>query len=392
MRLLHISPDEKFINNVNYLFEKALPNNNHFYIIKKNLNDDLKYVNSSTNVFLFDFKNILKQISTLEKKYDLIFLHGLFHQNARIFNEISNKDAVVVIFWGGEVYDNNKIYPFNIFLDQTSLLSKRLSSVNSFSKIKNNFYDFFFNTRLSRRQLLNLYNSIKHFGVIHKEEVEHFKKIGILSNEVNHFFISYYPIEFILKDVLFERQLGNNILVGNSASLSSNHLEIFSILSEFSDPIDNRQIIVPLNYGDPNYATAIKNNGYKIFKNKFVPLLEYLSLSEYNKILSTCGIAIMNHKRQQAVGNIVALIYMGSKVYLRKSNTIYHYLKRIGIHVFAIEDDLVISNINAFELLNQSEIEHNRNVLFSHLSEKNLIDSLVYQVNKLHENSTSVKY
>jgi hypothetical protein len=46
----------------------------------------------------------------------------------------------------------------------------------------------------------------------------------------------------------------------------------------------------------------------------------------------------MNHYRQQAVGNISALIQSGVKVYLSERNPFLKTCKRIGVKVFLIED------------------------------------------------------
>jgi hypothetical protein len=88
-----------------------------------------------------------------------------------------------------------------------------------------------------------------------------------------------------------------------------------------------------------------------------------MSLKKYNKTISQCSIVIMNHYRQQSVGNIVAMLWIGSKVYLDEKNTFYHYLKRIGIVVYSINKDLSNRNKNVFVGLNQTEINLNRELL-----------------------------
>ena len=85
----------------------------------------------------------------------------------------------------------------------------------------------------------------------------------------------------------------------------------------------------------------------------------------------------MNSNRQQAFGNILASIWFGAKVYLNESNTIYLYLKRIGIQVFSINTDLVPSNKFVLEKLNTNQQIQNREILkkeFGH--EKVLIKTM----------------
>lgn len=131
-------------------------------------------------------------------------------------------------------------------------------------------------------------------------------------------------------------QIGPNILLGNSASFTNNHLEAFEILQHID--LGDRKIIVPLSYGDPNYRDYIVEVGKKLFGDAFIPLLDFMPIADYHEILQSCSIAIMNHYRQQAVGNISALIQSGVKVYLSERNPFLKTCKRIGVKVFLIED------------------------------------------------------
>ena len=93
-------------------------------------------------------------------------------------------------------------------------------------------------------------------------------------------------------------QLGNNILVGNSAHPENNHLDIAYKLKTIN--LSNRKIIVPLSYGDNKYKKIILKKYKNIFGNKFKPLLDFISIKDYLNILKSCNICIMGHLRQQA--------------------------------------------------------------------------------------------
>jgi len=99
-------------------------------------------------------------------------------------------------------------------------------------------------------------------------------------------------------------------------------------------------------------------------------------LEQYIKKLQGCGIVIMNHYKQQAVGNILMMLWLGSKVYLNESNTIYHYLKRIGIKIFSIDNDLIRDNHLALMNLSQDEIDQNRSILKKTIGEEHVIKGL----------------
>lgn len=73
----------------------------------------------------------------------------------------------------------------------------------------------------------------------------------------------------------------------------------------------------------------------------------------------SCGNVIMNHVRQQAVGNIILMLYLGAKIYLRKENPIYSFLKENNFTVYLVEDILNDPSI-LDKKLTIDEIESNR--------------------------------
>lgn len=143
------------------------------------------------------------------------------------------------------------------------------------------------------------------------------------------------------------------ILIGNSANPTNNHFEILEKISVFKDA--NIKVICPLSYGDNNYAKKVIHTGNTIFGDKFKPLKEFLPLEEYIKILLKIDIAIFAHRRQQAMGNIITLLGLGKKVYLRDDITPWHLFEDLNVKVYSFNkeninsdfpDDLRKENIN----------------------------------------------
>ncbi|MCY1532519.1 TDP-N-acetylfucosamine:lipid II N-acetylfucosaminyltransferase [compost metagenome] len=195
----------------------------------------------------------------------------------------------------------------------------------------------------------------------------------IITDDVGFVNFSYYPIEYIgMKNELnvFEKP---NILIGNSATSTNNHLDVFKILLKYN--LSGKKLIVPLSYGDEKYKSLIVSAGYKYFGSTFDPVLDFMPLDQYNNKLSTCGIAIMNHYRQQAIGNIISLLSQGCKVYLSKFATSYPYFKRLGFFIYSVEDDLLTASFNN---LKQEEALQNKLIVKHYFGEKNLIDNLVF--------------
>ncbi len=129
-------------------------------------------------------------------------------------------------------------------------------------------------------------------------------------------------------------RLGRNILVGNSATPANNHLECFAALRKLPD-LDDRQVIVPLSYGDFDgaYPRHIVSVGTQHFGTRFVPMREFLPKDRYIEVLTSCGHVMMNHIRQQAMGNLIISGLMGAKLHMNRGNPAASWLKRLGLPI-----------------------------------------------------------
>lgn len=137
---------------------------------------------------------------------------------------------------------------------------------------------------------------------------------------------------------------GINILLGNSADPSNNHIDALEKLRPYA--AKDIQIFCPLSYGGAEYAKQVADYGKSIFGDKFNPLLEFMIFDDYKKLLAKIDIAIFNHKRQQGMGNITTLLGMGKKVFMRSDVTSYHAIRSLGAFVFDIENlDLALIDI-----------------------------------------------
>jgi hypothetical protein len=160
---------------------------------------------------------------------------------------------------------------------------------------------------------------------------------------------------------------GTTILIGNSGNEVNNHAEILEMLNFLKD--SNVRIICPLSYGGNNeYTNSVLTAGQKIFGDKFEPLMSFLGTDDYLSLLSGTDIAVMNHGRQQGLGNILPLMYFGKKVYLRSETTTYKFLKDLGCVIFDIES--VRSQENSFLTIDCSELIKNRKIVADLLSEE----------------------
>jgi hypothetical protein len=97
-------------------------------------------------------------------------------------------------------------------------------------------------------------------------------------------------------------------------------------------------------------------------QEQFYPITDYLDRLQYNKLLKSCSIAIMNHNKQHAMGNVITLLYLGSKLFLNSQNPVYLYLKTEGFIVYEMK---MLSQYHLDNKLNFEEININRKLIMN---------------------------
>jgi hypothetical protein len=161
--------------------------------------------------------------------------------------------------------------------------------------------------------------------------------------------------------------LGDSILIGNSATLSNNHLDIFDIIKN-----TNSKMIVPLSYGAygyQDYKERVIYQGNKLFKDNFHAIKSFLPIQEYDKILMSCNTMIMYHIRQQALGNIYMALYLGMRVFLNKKSITYKYMNDIGMIIFELEKDFDLVGIE----LNKNQKDINKELVIKLQGEETIV-------------------
>ena len=123
-----------------------------------------------------------------------------------------------------------------------------------------------------------------------------------------------------------------NILIGNSATVSNYHEEVFEMLKQYSR--ERMKLYVPLSYGDTTYRNTIADKGYTMFGDDFSPLLDFMESDDYIKFLAGIDVAILYCDRQQAMGTINLLLGLGKKVYLRRGTCMWNAYVELGFEIF----------------------------------------------------------
>lgn len=298
-------------NQHKYLFFSSSPSPKHhsyqYYVdFTKNLSNETK----ERLIYVDSFKNYFKAIKIL-KQSEKIILHSFWPMHPvkfPLYYTGIKKSSWLI--YGGDLYNYNlekkklinriKWWPRNVLLKK---VPEVITAIPKEYELAKNFFN-----------MKALY------------------KYAFTPNPVNF---------ELLDDVKIKNHDGdmNNqikLLIGNSASSTNNHIEIFKNLVKFKK--ENIKLIVPLNYGDMKYAEVIKKVGNELFGEKFCPLTKILSPETYSKLLSSIDICIMNHNRQQAMGNIIAILYLGKKLYLRSGFPHYEFLKQNNITIYDTKD------------------------------------------------------
>lgn len=152
----------------------------------------------------------------------------------------------------------------------------------------------------------------------------------------SHECLMYLSNVFSELEVPPKKSLTVNIQIGNSADPSNEHFEMLAILKKYRD--EDIRIYAPLSYGPKDHAYRVKEEGERIFGKKFVALIDFMPYDEYIRFLGEIDIAMLNHRRQQAMGNTINLLGLGKKVYMRSDVSQWKFFERLGVSVFDIKN------------------------------------------------------
>ncbi|QCQ20827.1 TDP-N-acetylfucosamine:lipid II N-acetylfucosaminyltransferase [Desulfoglaeba alkanexedens] len=358
---LHIVHDEKFIDAAYRIFEEASPGENAFILFSEK--KPLRYIKKTPIQFVGRFAFLNRNFLNSLKNYEAIFFHFLTEQDMQLLARADKSVKFVWIGWGADYYDlivgdRTKLfkqktlafYGTQLIDDQKQTMKSKLKKI-----IKPLIYK-----NIDKRDIVN---RISYFAPVIDEDYL------LLQQALPDFRPAYLSWNYgtleddMLKGFGGSMVGGNNILVGNSASYENNHLDVFAILSNVH--LGFRKVLCPLSYGDQQYGEAVVKEGEKIFGNNFVPIRNFMPIKEYVSLVSSCSSVLMGHLRQQAVGNIIIMMYLGAKIFLDKRNPVYNFFNKKCAIIFNL-DDFNAETLN--KELTLEEIETNRQILKNHWS------------------------
>lgn len=368
--ILHISTDEKFVDHALPVFEMAFPGANDLVIISRTI--PLKYVKKKPIKLNLKNSSIFLR-PTLPKEffdnYDVIVMHSL---NDYIYPEIFNVEIekpVIWLGWGFDYYDI-ALGRKALFLEKTWRFARRLG-VSEFKRII---------VRTLKKSLVALRVSaskkeaierVSIFSPVLPVEYEMVRNAGEWRRFPAYARWNYGTIEDdFVKGFEGGSVDGDAILVGNSASITCNHAESLDLLHQIG--VRERKVIAPLSYGDKKYGRTIAELGTKYFGANFKPLTDFMPIEDYVALLKKCGFVIMNHRRQQAVGNIVIMLYLGARIFVREENVVCQFLRELGV-VFSTVQELEADPNLLRKPLSPLEREYNRKIVSDYWSRERAV-------------------
>lgn len=355
IRILHITPDDKFFDSVITHFEKDDRLENRSIVIVKSADYKFRYVKSIEKITLLWSK---RKIKTLLKtgNYDVIFFHSLPESLYKLFKYIPKEKIIIWWGWGYDIYESfygiKPLIEIELYKPITrQLISLREKKQNIKVKIKKIIKKYFARYIYNSRRY-NLLKRINYFQPVLSIEYElMLKNNGFQAKEF--YYLDSKNIGKFDDVSIFSKSAQGYILIGNSSSYTNNHLDVWKYMKQLK--LKGRKIIFPLNYGDVQYSNYLKTK-VKSEDNELFFLDTFMSSDEYFSLLNGCSYAIFGVMRQQAMGNINYCLRNGIKVFLFQDSLVYKNLKEEGYSVFCIED---IDDESLNTPLSKVEIEKN---------------------------------
>lgn len=362
-QVLHILPDEKVTANFIKLMNEASFGLSFYIIIGKSAFPKNAKLIDEQNVIYININDQweVSKVKSLINNYRIVCFHS--DEGLPIFDKY-HRNKYYYVIWGADLYET-LLAPCGYQLYENEYIQYKVRA----GHMPVFLYKFLVKIRdLTRKQIL-----LKKMHLID----------GIISIKCDYDLLSlyfpslkipfigtfcYYPIEDLVgAKNLNQYCFGKDVWVNNSPAMNGNHVSVFCKLKQFSNDI---KVHSPLAYGDARFINYLKQKGYEILGNKFIPLTTFVDPDVYYEKFLSANAFIFGHYRQCGFGNVLMALYFGGKCFFYKENPLLNYLRELDFTVFEIESDL--SESFATTSLDTNLREKNRR-LVNELSSHNAI-------------------
>lgn len=374
-KLLHIVPDDKFIDCAIDLFDSTSVENRYVCLVDS-IPYAFRYVKNITRVECI--KTEEAEMLWNDFSVDMFCFHTLDYSKYQYLLSIPKTKKILWLSWGYDLYAQCQDCPPVLNIPCFKPLTQKYVGYKSWKTYIKEWLHFILHLESSIRRLYKSKQSERRAIRLQRQVFERVDYIStVLPIEYDMLRkntgtrAQYFPFQYSSRkktqDVPQMSKKADSILVGNSATMTNNHLDILSLLEQRG--ITN-VIQMPLSYGDEYYAEYLKQVAASS-KLKINPILNFMEKEEYMSFLTHCKALVLGCVRQQALGNVLMMLSQGSKVFLYEDSIDYKYLKSAGLVVFTIENDLTKENMNT--PLTEQEIVINRKNIDELWSRENVL-------------------
>jgi dTDP-N-acetylfucosamine:lipid II N-acetylfucosaminyltransferase len=356
MRILHLGVDDKFTNFFFETCEYVLPGRNRYLVVDEK--EALQYVRPAAAVSRvkpgFLHSTEMRQILA---KSRVLVIHFLTDAVIDFLPRVPEQVVVVWSGWGKDYYARFPSFRQWAYQEKTRKLMSELepdrAPAGLVDRIRCKIAD-----RCRKHQEKKAIGRINYFSSPLPQDYP-LVRAAFPSFSARYLQLNYGSVEDTFQ-VGPDTVSGKNILVGNSADPANNHLEVFDVLKDLD--LSDRLIYVPLSYGDRQYRDRVISAGNALFGGRFSPLLDFMPLEQYNRTVASCGTVIMNHRRQQAIGNIGTMLYKGAKLFLNGEGIAFGFFAGQGAHLSSVAA-LDARDERVFDELAEHQVAENRRIL-----------------------------
>jgi hypothetical protein len=320
LRIVHVFPRSPFLSFTADVFEEAAPGANIFFGVGVPGEGPAYRVPAGASLTWIAPDARGEAIAAREIAVsDIVIMHSVGRFQARLLAAAPSSTLRVWSGWGGDYYGSNSSPMTNLLAPLTARYMRRRATLPG--RIIRSV-----RTMRANKVLAPAARATDVFSAPIPDDLVVFRR------RFSGFRGRYAQLNYASVEDTYAvgggEVTGEDILVGNSANPSGNHLDALAALALSHSA--GRRIIVPLSYGDAGYADVVVAEGVRLFGADFIPLRDFLPLDEYQALISRCSIVVMPHLRQQAIGNVASALWFGARAVLDARNPLANFLRRRG--------------------------------------------------------------
>lgn len=320
MRILHLmSPSSRMMKTFVDSVQRAYPNDEHFFYTTRHVPKSEEDFFSQDNMLNMSGVNRREKIQHFKshcRSADVIVWHGFLYPFRMMLYIFANRwilDKSIWVMWGIDLYNwkDSSRTPKSLFVNFVNAhCRKRVRAVIALLDPDKDYYSKMF----------------PHGAPC---------------------FVAPYPISVESFLMMEERKTSGrrlnkvvNVQIGNNAHSFNNHNRVLDAIDRLD--ADSTNYYFPVSYGGSedwkgnkaDYITSLISRAKDAYGERAHFLRKMMLQEEYTNYLWNIDIAIFDADRQNALGNMLKLLYMGSKVYLSPDNPLYSFFQSKDVVVY----------------------------------------------------------